>query len=149
MKRVTVRDQIPEIYGKILEAGPELQKVLGDTLSELVKLRVSYLNGCAFCVDKHTQDALSQGESQQRLFLLAVWHEAPAHFTDAERAALELVDQITRLGEHGVSDEAYAAVAEHYSERETAALILAAAHMNLLNRVGVTTHLHPPVRRSS
>mgnify|MGYP001283800165 CR=1 FL=1 len=148
MKRVTVRDQIPEIYGKILEAGSELQKILGDTLAELVKLRVSYINGCAFCIDKHTTDALDLGESRQRLFLLAAWREAPAHFTDAEKAALELVDQVTRLGEDGVGDEAYAGAAEHFDERETAALILAAAHMNLLNRVAITTHLHPPRRRS-
>src|SRR6201995_2533318 len=86
---------------------------------ELVKLRASQINGCSFCTDMHTKDALAAGEDQQRLHLVAAWREATV-FTDAERAALELTEQATRIADAagGVSDEAWQNAAKYYDEEQ-------------------------------
>jgi AhpD family alkylhydroperoxidase len=105
---------------------------------ELVKLRASQINGCAFCTDMHTKDALHAGESQQRLNLVATWREATV-FTEAERAALELAEQGTRIadGAAGVTDEAWANAAKHYDDDQLVALIAAIALINAYNRMNV------------
>ncbi|WP_067966911.1 carboxymuconolactone decarboxylase family protein [Nocardiopsis trehalosi] len=144
--RVAAAKELPEVYAGIIAARDPLKEVLGATLFTLVELRASYVNGCAFCVDLHSRDALGRGEDARRLFALAAWREAPTLFTEAERAALALVDEVTRIGEHGVSDAVYAAVTAHYTDRETAALIVATGWINLLNRIGVATRMHPPAR---
>ena len=105
---------------------------------ELVKLRASQINGCGFCTDMHTKDALHAGESQQRLNLVAVWREAEV-FTDAERAALELAEQGTRIADAagGVTDEAWANAANYYSDDELFALVAVIAFINTYNRLNV------------
>ncbi len=107
---------------------------------ELVKIRVSQINGCAYCVDMHTKDALHIGEDQQRLHLVAAWREATV-FTEAERAALELAEQGTRLadGAGGVTDEAWENAAKHYDEEQIAALVCLIAEINTWNRLNVIT----------
>jgi AhpD family alkylhydroperoxidase len=105
---------------------------------ELVKLRASQVNGCAFCTDMHIKDALHAGESQQRLNLVAVWREATV-FTEAERAALELAEQGTRIADAagGVTDEAWANAARHYDDEQLAALVGVIALINAYNRMNV------------
>jgi len=105
---------------------------------ELVKIRASQINGCGFCLDMHTKDAAHAGESAQRLHLVAAWREATV-FTEAERAALELVEQGTRLadGAGGVTDEAWANAAKHYDEEQLAGLVALIALINAYNRVNV------------
>jgi AhpD family alkylhydroperoxidase len=110
-------------------------------LYELVKLRASLINGCAYCIDMHAFDALKGGESQQRLFLVSAWREAPELYTERERAALALTEEATRLGEHGVSDATWDAAAEQFSETELANLIAAIATINAWNRFGVSTRM--------
>jgi AhpD family alkylhydroperoxidase len=107
---------------------------------ELVKLRASQINGCAVCTDMHTKDAARAGESQQRLNLVAVWREATV-FTEAERAALELTEQGTRIADAapGVTDEAWANAAKHYDEDQLAALVAVIAQINAWNRLNVIT----------
>ncbi|GAB2495934.1 carboxymuconolactone decarboxylase family protein [Nocardiopsis aegyptia] len=141
--RVVWSKKVPEIYGKLDEIDKIIAGRLDTTLLELVKLRASVLNGCAFCVDLHTRRALQEGETQQRLFLVPTWVEAEGIFTDVERAALALTDEMTRMGEHGVSDEVYGAAAEHFDDERLAALMSAIAMINLYNRLAVTSHLHP------
>ncbi|OOC54890.1 MULTISPECIES: carboxymuconolactone decarboxylase family protein [Nocardiopsis] len=145
-ERVIWAKKLPEVYGKLDEIDKIIAGHLDAGLLELVKLRASVLNGCSFCVDLHTRTAQEAGETQQRLFLVSAWYEAGEIFTDAERAALALTDEITRLGEHGVSDEAYGAAAEHFDDQALAALITAASMINLYNRLAVTSHLHPRKR---
>lgn len=111
---------------------------------ELVKIRASMLNGCSFCVDMHTRDALDSGESTRRLFAVAAWREAP-FFTERERTALALTDAVTRLGEHGVPDDVWDAAAKVWSERELADLVMAIATINVWNRIAVTTRKQPPL----
>jgi AhpD family alkylhydroperoxidase len=105
---------------------------------ELVKVRASQINGCGFCTDMHIKDALHAGESQQRLNLVAVWREAKV-FTEAERAALELAEQGTRIADAagGVTDEAWANAAKHYDDDQLAALVAAIALINAWNRMNV------------
>jgi AhpD family alkylhydroperoxidase len=107
---------------------------------ELVKLRASQINGCAFCTDMHTKDAVYAGETQLRLSLVAVWREA-AVFTEAERAALELTEQGTRIADAatGVTDEAWASVAKHYDDDQIAALVSLIGEINAWNRLNVIT----------
>ena len=105
---------------------------------ELVKIRASQINGCGFCLDMHTKDALEAGETAQRLNLVAAWREAKV-FTEAERAALELAEQGTRLADAagGVSDEVWANAAKHYDEDELVALVSLIAIINAYNRMNV------------
>ena len=104
---------------------------------ELVNLRASQINGCAFCADMHTKDAAQAGETQLRLNLVAVWREATV-FTEAERAALELTEQGTRIADAGgVTDEVWANAAKHYDDDQLAALVYLVAMINAANRLGV------------
>jgi AhpD family alkylhydroperoxidase len=106
---------------------------------ELVKIRASQINGCAYCTDMHTKDAAHAGETQQRLNLVAVWREATV-FTEAERAALELAEQGTRIADSaGVSDEAWENAAKHYDDDQLAALVCLIAGINAWNRLNVIT----------
>lgn len=105
---------------------------------ELVKLRASQINGCGFCTDMHTKDAAHAGETSARLNLVAAWREATV-FTDAERAALELAEQGTRIADAagGVTDEAWANAAKHYDEEQLAALVCTISLINAFNRGNV------------
>jgi AhpD family alkylhydroperoxidase len=105
---------------------------------ELVKLRASQINGCGMCTDMHTKDALAAGESQQRLFLVAAWREAKV-FKEAERAALELAEQGTRIADAagGVPDDVWANAAKHYNDDQLAALVSLIALINAYNRMNV------------
>ena len=107
-------------------------------LQDLVQLRVSQINGCGFCVDFHTKDAAAAGESAVRLHLVAAWREATV-FTDAERAALALAEEGTRLADAqpGVSDETWARVREHFDDEQVAALVSLVAMINASNRLNV------------
>jgi AhpD family alkylhydroperoxidase len=107
---------------------------------ELVKIRASQINGCAGCTDMHTKDALHAGESQQRLNLVAAWRDAKV-FTEAERAALELTEQGTRIADAagGVTDDAWVNAAKHYDDDQLAALVSLIALINTYNRLNVIT----------
>jgi AhpD family alkylhydroperoxidase len=106
-------------------------------LRELVKLRASLINGCAYCIDMHTKDARAAGESEQRLYALAAWHEAP-FYTARERAALTWTDAVTRVSETHVPDALFAEVRQHFSERELVDLTLAVVAINGWNRIAIS-----------
>lgn len=127
-------------FGKrFAAAGQVVEQSLPKNLQELVALRTSQINGCAFCVDMHTKEAAHAGESATRLNLVAAWREATV-FTEAERAALALAEEATRLadGHHGVSDETWAQAREHYDEDRIAALVCLVALVNAANRLNVS-----------
>ncbi len=107
---------------------------------ELIHLRASQINGCSFCVDMHAKEALKAGESQERIFSVAAWRETP-YYTDAERAALELTEALTRLADRAdqVPDEMWDAAAEHFDETQLGALVLDIATVNLWNRLNIAT----------
>ncbi|ODU05338.1 MAG: alkylhydroperoxidase [Pseudonocardia sp. SCN 72-86] len=105
---------------------------------ELVSLRTSQINGCGFCTDMHTKDAAAAGETQERLNMVAAWREATV-FTEAERAALALAEEGTRVADasQGVSDETWARVREHFDDDQAAALVCLVALVNAANRINV------------
>lgn len=111
---------------------------LDKTLYELIKTRASQINGCAYCLNMHTRDAMKLGETAQRLFLLDAWRETDL-FTDKERAVLALTEEITLIADYGVSDEVYEEAAEHLTEKELAAVIMAIIAINGWNRIAITT----------
>ena len=116
------------------------ESALPTATQELVKLRASQINGCAVCTDMHTKDAAHAGETQLRLNLVAVWREATV-FTEAERAALELTEQGTRIADAapGVTDDAWANAAKHYDDDQLAALVSLIAAINAWIRLNVIT----------
>ncbi|MEU7059763.1 carboxymuconolactone decarboxylase family protein [Streptomyces sp. NPDC046197] len=131
------------LAAKLLKHINSAGKVVSDSTlpaatQELVKIRASQINGCGFCTDMHTKDAAHAGESSVRLNLVAAWREAKV-FTEAERAALELTEQGTRIADAagGVTDEAWANAAKHYDEEQLTALVSLIAVINAYNRVNV------------
>ncbi|MFJ6798002.1 carboxymuconolactone decarboxylase family protein [Streptomyces sp. NPDC091268] len=121
--------------GKLVKESP-----LPAATQELVALRVSQINGCAACIDMHTKDAAATGETPLRLNLVAAWREATV-FTEAERAALELAEQGTRIadGAGGVGDPVWTRAAEHYDEEQLTHLVVLVSFMNMANRLNVIT----------
>ncbi|MEI5136134.1 carboxymuconolactone decarboxylase family protein [Streptomyces libani] len=128
-----------KVFKHIIAAGKVLEdSTLPLATQELVRLRASQINGCGFCTDMHSKDAAAAGETSVRLHLVAAWREATV-FTEAERAALELTEQGTRIADAagGVTDEAWANAAKHYDEEQLAALVCAIALINAFNRANV------------
>ncbi|HET7015613.1 MAG TPA: carboxymuconolactone decarboxylase family protein [Streptosporangiaceae bacterium] len=128
-----------KIVKHLNSAGADLHSsVLPAATQELVKIRASQINGCGFCTDLHIKDALHAGEDQHRLNLVATWREA-AVFTDAERAALELAEQGTRIADAspGVSDEAWTNATKYYDDDQLVALVAVIALINAYNRLNV------------
>ena len=111
-------------------------------LVELVKLRASYINGCAYCVDMHTKDARAAGESEQRLYAVPVWRETP-FFTPRERAALAWTESVTELARTGVPDDVYQQARAEFSESELVALTMAIVAINGWNRFAVSFRAEP------
>ncbi|RKT88849.1 alkylhydroperoxidase AhpD family core domain-containing protein [Saccharopolyspora antimicrobica] len=125
----------------VMSAGQALKESpLPAETKQLVALRVSQINGCAVCIDMHTKDATADGMSAVRLNLVAAWREATV-FTGAERAALELAEEATRVADAagGVGDEVWARAAEHYDEEQLAALVILVSFMNMVNRFNIIT----------
>lgn len=114
------------------------QNGLPDKTAHLVELRASQINGCCACVDMHARDAKKNGETDERLFAVAAWREAP-YFDPAERAALNLAETLTRIADRseGVPDDVWEEAARHYDEPALAALVLAIANINVWNRLNV------------
>jgi AhpD family alkylhydroperoxidase len=126
---------------KVIKHFVSANKIVADSLpkatQELVKIRASQINGCGFCLDMHTKDAAQAGESSVRLNLVATWREATV-FTEAERAALELTEQGTRIADGGgVTDEAWANAGKHYDDDQLMALVTQIALINAFNRLNV------------
>lgn len=116
---------------------------LPSLLVHLVFLRVSQLNGCAHCIDIHTRDLIKEGMSIEKIVLVPVWHEAAYLFNAQERAALAWSEEVTRVSETHASDEAYAAAAAVFGEKDLVDLTLTIAAMNAINRMGISFRLKP------
>ena len=111
-------------------------------LMELVKMRASQINGCAYCLDMHSKDARAIGETEQRLYVLNAWRESP-FYSERERAALAWTEALTRISEDEVSDELYAEVSQQFDEKELVELTLAIIAINAWNRLAVATRMRP------
>lgn len=112
------------------------------TLLELIKIRASQINGCAFCIDMHTKDARLNGETEQRIYALNAWRETP-FFTPEERAVLAFTEAVTLIATHSVSDEIYDEVSRYFTPDEIINLLMAIATINSWNRIAITTRMVP------
>src|SRR5438552_10139936 len=126
----------------LLALSNETAANLQPSLFELVKIRASQLNGCAYCIDMHTKDARRAGETEQRIYALNAWRETP-FFSDRERAALEWTEALTRLADSRVSDELFERVRQQFDEAELVALTFAVIVINGWNRLSIS--FRPPV----
>ena len=110
---------------------------------ELIKIRASQINGCTYCVNLHAKDARKLGETEQRIYLLSVWREAPNIFNDEEQLLLEMTEEITLIHNHGLSDHLYEKAINIWGEERTAQVIMAIININSWNRIGVGLNLYP------
>jgi AhpD family alkylhydroperoxidase len=147
VRRINLNRVSPELYEAMLVLSNAASKDIDPALAELIKIRASQLNHCAFCLDMHTADARKHGISDQKLALLPAREEAGGVYSEQEQAALALTEAMTDLtgGDH-VSDEVYARAAAVFTERELGQVIAMALTINAWNRIGVTTRLPLPRR---
>jgi AhpD family alkylhydroperoxidase len=144
-QRLAVNDVDPKAYQAVLGLERYVRESgLDPALYELVKIRASQLNGCAYCLDMHSRDARAGGEDQRRLDVLPAWREAPELFTEAERAALALTEAMTGIGDGGVPDEVWETAREHFDEAGMVNLLMAVSVINVWNRLAVSTHQELP-----
>jgi AhpD family alkylhydroperoxidase len=115
---------------------------INKTHLELIKIRASQINGCAYCLDMHTRDALKNGETQQRIFVLNAWHDT-SFFTEEEQAILKLTEEITQISHAGVSDQTYDKAAAVLGDDYLATVIMAISTINVWNRISISTRLEP------
>jgi len=136
-QRIAYAHQSPNLFKKFLEFSNAIREAgIDQQIYDLVDIRASQLNGCAFCVDMHVKEAKIHGERELRLHHVSIWRESPL-FSDRERAALAWTEVLTRLPEHGVSDEVYTQVRAQFSEKELADLTFLIMGINGWNRVSV------------
>jgi AhpD family alkylhydroperoxidase len=135
--RIDLTKHINSNLGRaMLHLSSEVAGALDHTLAELVKIRASQINGCAYCIDMHTKDARAAGETEQRIYALSAWREAP-FYSERERAALEWTEAVTRLADGHISDELFDRVSAQFSEGELVALTFAIVVINGWNRLAV------------
>lgn len=136
-QRIAYSEVAPKAFRALLTLAQHVRNSgLEPTLVELVNLRVSQMNGCAFCIDMHTKDLRAAGETEQRLYLLSAYREAP-FYSDRERAALAWAEAVTELGKDGVPDAVYEETRRHFGEAELVELTLAVIQINAWNRMNV------------
>jgi AhpD family alkylhydroperoxidase len=133
----------PKAMQALLNFGAEVEKAgLERSLADLVKTRASQINGCALCLNMHISEARKTGESEERLYMLDAWREAPL-YTDRERAALAWTEAVTRVADSRVPDQLYEEVRNQFSEKEIADLTLAVAAINAWNRLAISARMTP------
>ncbi|MBX6379159.1 MAG: carboxymuconolactone decarboxylase family protein [Thermoflavifilum aggregans] len=142
-QRIDLPALAPEAYEAMrgLEAYIR-QSGLDRRLYELIKIRASQINGCVFCLNMHTREARALGETEQRIYALNAWQEAP-YYTEKERAALALTEAITLVADTRVPDEVFEAARQHFDEKELAALIIGITTINAWNRLAITARVPP------
>ena len=140
-QRIDIGKIDPEAYKHIIALNTHVQNTSTDPLlNELIKIRASQINGCAFCINMHTQDARAKGETEQRIYALSAWRDA-TYFTEKERAVLALTEAVTLVSTERVHDDVYEAAAKVLTPEELANTILAIAVINVWNRLSISTGL--------
>lgn len=141
--RINIKETEPKAYAAMYALEGYLKtSQLDKTHMELVKIRASQINGCAFCIDMHTKDALKNGETAQRIFLLNAWRETDL-FTEEEKVLLAMTEEITLIHNHGLSDETYQKAGQLFDKNYIAQIIMAVVTINAWNRIAVSTRLEP------
>ncbi len=143
---MSTRFNMAEVNAAAYQAGIGMEKALQNSFltpiqKELIKIRASQINGCAFCLDMHTKDALKYGETPQRIFLLNAWKDARELYTEEEQIILDITEEITLISEKGLSEETYQKAKQIFSEAQMADIIMAAVTINMWNRIAISTHM--------
>ncbi|MEO7126265.1 MAG: carboxymuconolactone decarboxylase family protein [Nakamurella sp.] len=147
-QRINVSQADPAAYKPMFAMEKYIHSgTLGEQLLSLVKIRASQINGCAYCLDMHNAEARAASVPQRKIDVLAGWHEAPRLYSDRDRAAIALTEQITLISEHGVTDDVWAEVQAAFSEKEIAELIMAIGAINVWNRIAIATRLDLPAEQ--
>ncbi|HKG07970.1 MAG TPA: carboxymuconolactone decarboxylase family protein [Pedobacter sp.] len=142
--RLIIKEIIPESYQTFMQLAQLLANAgINKLQHELIKIRASQINGCAFCLDIHTREAIKYGEDPRRLYVLSAWREAKEWFSKQDQVVLNLTEEITLIADGGLSDETYNESVTVFGEEMTAKLITAVISINALNRLGVSQKLHP------
>ena len=144
--RLKIYKASPELLDAMMGLSTASAKDIDPELGELIKIRASQINHCAFCLNMHTRDARKHGVSEQKLDVLAAWEEAGDLFTERERAALALTEAITHVADNGVPDDVYEQAAAVFTERELGQVIAMAVTINAWNRINVTVRQRVPRR---
>lgn len=129
-------------YKRLFDMSQASKEVMDPTILDLIDIRASQLNGCAFCLDMHVKEAKIHGERELRLYHISVWRESHL-FTDKERAALEWTEAVTLLNGHGISNKVYENVSQHLTEKELSDLTIAIGLINMWNRLNVSSPVTP------
>ncbi|AWW40137.1 4-carboxymuconolactone decarboxylase [Streptomyces sp. AS58] len=137
--RLDLAKSAPKVFRALIGFDAAAREGLDPALVELVQIRASHLNHCAYCLHMHTNDARKAGESEDRLHMVAVWREARHFFTEREQAALALTEAVTLVADGGVPDDVHARAAAHFDERERAHLLALILTINTWNRVALAT----------
>ena len=139
MNRIDIKELEPNSYKAMIGLEQYIRNSqIAPQLRELIKIRASQINGCAYCIDMHTQEALKIGENQRRIFALSAWKESPL-FTEEEKAVLQLTEEVTLISKDGVSDETYNNVLKFFGENVLAQIIMQVVIINSWNRIAVAT----------
>ena len=142
--RLNLSKLIPDAYQKLIQLDQYVSGSGIDKLQqELIKIRASQINGCAYCMNMHIKDALKYGEDPKRLYVLSAWREAKNWFSHQDQLILQLTEEVSLIADGGLSDETYDQVVEAFGEEITAKLIIAVININSWNRVGVSLNMHP------
>lgn len=142
-KRININEVEPQAYKAMYALeGYLATSQLSKTHKELIKIRASQINGCAFCIDMHTKDALKNGETNQRIFLLNAWRETNL-FSEEEKLILMITEEITLIHDKGLSNETYKKAEQFFDKNFIAQIIMAIVIINAWNRIAVSTHLEP------
>jgi len=143
-KRVNIYETEPTGYKALLGLESYLATTsISKTTKELIKIRASQINGCAFCINMHTTDARKHGETEKRIYLLNAWKEVENLYTDEERVVLALTEEITLIANGGVSDATYKKAQTMFNDTEIAQIIMAIIAINAWNRLAIATQLQP------
>lgn len=143
-KRLNIAETDQAAYKALLGLENYLANTtISNTLKELIKIRASQINGCAFCINMHTIDARKQGETEQRIYLLNAWREVHELYTPQERAVLALTEEMTLITNGGVSDETYQNAQSFFDDKQIAELMMAIITINGWNRMSIATQLQP------
>jgi AhpD family alkylhydroperoxidase len=141
--RINYSQVLPESFKALMGFSNTVHgSSLGNTLKDLINIRVSQMNGCLFCLDMHSKEARTHGERELRLYHLISWRESPL-FTEKEKAALEWAELLTRISAHGAEDSDFEKIRSHFSEKEVAELTFAITAINAWNRLGVAFRSTP------
>lgn len=139
--RLKINKVEPMVYQVMNDADSQIEKFnLNPGLLELIRLRVSQINGCGYCIDYHTQNALQLGETPQRLFAISAWWETP-FFSEEEQVALKLAEEVTNISDKGLSDEVYFNLLRIFDEQKIAQFLFVIATINSWNRLAISTHM--------